>query len=150
MKKAKMKRLSVAILLATTVVAAFSPAWAAPFEITDGWFRALPGKLPAGGYFTAYNGTGHDVSIVSADSDACGMLMIHQSTNKGGMSGMDMVDRVTVPANGTVRFEPRGYHLMCDNPNAKMKIGTRVGVLLKLSDGSSVAAGFVVKNAAGQ
>src|ERR1700744_2952887 len=140
-----MKRLSVAMLLMMS-----GAAQAAPFEITDGWFRALPGKLPAGGDFNAYNGTGRDVSIIGADSDACGMLMIHQSTSKGGMSGMDMVDKVTVPANGPVRFEPRGYHLMCDNPNAKMKIGSKVGVLLKLSDGSSIAAGFVVKNAAGQ
>jgi len=43
-----------------------------------------------------------------------------------------------------LRFAPGGYHLMCENPNAKMKIGGRVGVLLKLSDGSSVAAGFAV------
>ena len=73
-----------------------------PFEITDGWFRALPGKLPAGGYFTAYNGTGHeDLPSPARSSDACGMLMIHQSSNKGGMSGMDMVDKVDVPAGGT-------------------------------------------------
>ena len=140
-----MKRLSVAMLLMMTGV-----AQAAPFEITDGWFRALPGKLPAGGYFTAYNGTGRDVSIVAADSDACGMLMMHQSSNKGGMSGMDMVDKVSVPVGGTVHFAPGGYHLMCENPTAKMKVGSKVGVLLRLSDGSAVAAGFVVKNAAGK
>ncbi|HEY2009103.1 MAG TPA: copper chaperone PCu(A)C [Rhizomicrobium sp.] len=140
-----MKRLSVMALLMMTTV-----AQAAPFEVTDGWFRALPGKLPAGGYFTAYNGTGREIAIVGADSDACGMLMIHQSSNKGGMSSMDMVDKVSVPAGSTVRFAPGGYHLMCDNPNAKMKVGSKVGVLLKLSDGSSVAAGFAVKNAAGK
>jgi hypothetical protein len=134
----------MALLMMTTV------AQAAPFEVTDGWFRALPGKLPAGGYFTAYNGTGREIAIVGADSDACGMLMIHQSSNKGGMSSMDMVDKVSVPAGSTVRFAPGGYHLMCDNPNAKMKVGSKVGVLLKLSDGSSVAAGFAVKNAAGK
>jgi periplasmic copper chaperone A len=139
------KRLSVAMLLMMTGV-----AQAAPFEITDGWFRALPGKLPAGGYFTAYNGTGRDVSIMGADSDACGMLMMHQSSNKGGMSGMDMVDKVSVPAGGTVRFAPGGYHLMCENPTAKMKVGSKVGVLLRLSDGSAIAAGFVVKNATGK
>jgi hypothetical protein len=78
------------------------------------------------------------------------MLMMHQSSNKGGMSGMDMVDKVSVPAGGTVRFAPGGYHLMCENPTAKMKVGSKVGVLLRLSDGSAVAAGFVVKNAAGK
>ena len=140
-----MKRLSVAMLLMMTGV-----AQAAPFEIRDGWFRALPGKLPAGGYFTAYNGTNQEVSILGADSDACGMLMMHQSSNKGGMSSMDMVDKVSVPAGGTLRFAPGGYHLMCDNPTARMKPGNKVAVSLKLSDGSSVTAGFVVKNAAGK
>ena len=147
-----MKRFSLTVFLAMagTSVAAFSPAWAAPVEVSDGWFRALPGKLPAGGYFTATNGTGHELSITGASSDACGMLMLHQSSNKGGMSGMDMLDKVSVPAGGTVRFAPGGYHLMCDNPTAKMKVGSRVGVLLKLSDGSSVAAGFDVKGATGK
>lgn len=76
------------------------------------------------------------------------MLMMHQSSNKGGMSGMDMVDSVKVPAGGMVRFEPRGYHLMCEQP--KMKIGAKVPVLLHLSDGSTVAVGFQVRNAAGK
>ena len=145
-----MKRFSIAILLAVTLLGMRGMAQAAPLQITDGWFRALPGNLPAGGYFTAYNGTGREISITGANSDACGMLMIHQSSNKGGMSGKDMVDKVSVPAGGTVRFAPGGYHLMCDNPTPKLKVGSKVGVLLTLSDGSSVAAGFLVKNAAGK
>src|SRR5271168_684713 len=95
------KRLSVIALLLMTGAAS-----AAPFEVTDGWFRALPGKLPAGGYFTAYNGTGREVAITGANSDACGMVMMHQSSNKGGLSGMNMVDRVIVPSGGTLRFAP--------------------------------------------
>ena len=140
-----MKRLSVAILLAMTVVVN-----AAPFEVTDGWFRALPGHLPAGGYFNAYNGTGRDIAIMGADSDACGMLMMHQSSNKGGMSGMDMVEKVTVPAGAKVAFAPGGYHLMCESPTLKMKIGARVPVLLNLSDGTAVAVAFAVKGATGK
>jgi copper(I)-binding protein len=131
-----------------TTAAGFSPALAAPFDISDAWFRSLPGKLPAGGYFTAQNNSSHDVSITGASSDACGMLMIHQSSNKGGMSGMDMVESVKVPAGGIVKFAPGGYHLMCDQP--KMKIGTKVAVLLHLSDGGTVAVGFQVKNASGK
>src|SRR6185436_5012781 len=117
------KRLSCLFLVAMTAT-----AQAAPFDVTDAWFRSLPGKLPAGGYFTAQNNTSRDVSITGVSSDACGMLMIHQSSNKGGMTGMNMVDSVKVPAGGMVRFAPGGYHLMCEQP--KMKIGTRVSVLL--------------------
>ena len=138
-----MKRFSLAALLMMSTA-----AHAAPVDIMDAWFRALPGKLPAGGYFTAQNNTQRDVAITGASSDACGMLMIHQSSNKGGMSGMDMVEQVKVPAGGQVRFAPGGYHLMCDNP--KMKLGAKVPVLLHLSDGSAVAVGFIVKSASGK
>ncbi|HET7084812.1 MAG TPA: copper chaperone PCu(A)C [Rhizomicrobium sp.] len=123
-------------------------AQAAPFDVTDAWFRALPGKLPAGGYFTAQNNTRRDIAITGATSQACGMLMIHQSTNKGGMSGMDMVESVKLPPGGIVKFAPGGYHLMCEQP--KMKIGDKVPVVLNLSDGSAVAVGFTVKGATGK
>jgi copper(I)-binding protein len=138
------KRILLSLLLLTT------GAQAAPFTVTDAWFRALPGHLPAGGYFTAYNGTTHNIAITDARSDACGMLMLHQSTNKGGMSGMNMLDRVPVPAGGTVKFAPGGYHLMCDDPSAKMKPGARVGVTLILSDGTAVTTAFTVRGAAGR
>jgi copper(I)-binding protein len=137
------KRLSLVVLLLSV-----GAAQAAPLDITGAWFRSLPGKLPAGGYFTAQNNSRRDVSITGARSEACGMLMIHQSSNKGGLTGMDMVDTVKVPAGGQVAFAPGGYHLMCEG--AKMKIGTRVPVLLNLSDGTAVAVAFEVRGATGK
>ncbi len=136
-------KLLLSALLATTVAAS-----AAPMAVTDAWFRSLPGKLPAAGYFTAQNTTSRDIAITGARSDGCGMLMLHQSSNTGGMSGMDMLDKVTVPAGGTVRFAPGGTHLMCTD--AKLKIGTKMPVLLNLSDGTAVAVAFQVRNAAGR
>ena len=76
------------------------------------------------------------------------MLMIHQSSNKGGMSGMDMTEQVKVPAGGRVQFAPGGYHLMCEG--AQMKIGARVPVLLNLSNGTAVAVAFEVRGATGK
>ena len=138
-----MKRLSLVVFLLSVTAAN-----AAPVDITGAWFRSLPGKLPAGGYFTAQNNGSRDVAITGARSDAYGMLMIHQSSNKGGMSGMDMMDEVKVPAGGQVHFAPGGYHLMCEG--AKMKIGTRVPVLLNLSNGTAVAVAFEVRGATGK
>jgi len=146
-KEQSVKRLSIAMAMSLAMVGV---AQAAPVDITDPWFRALPGKLPAGGYFTAQNNTRHDVAITGVSSDACGMLMIHQSSNKSGMSSMDMVVRVTVPASGKLVFAPGGYHLMCTEPTPKMKIGARVPVVLSLSDGTAVAVGFTVRGATGK
>jgi copper(I)-binding protein len=137
------KQFSLAILMLSVASAS-----AAPFDVTGAWFRALPGKLPAGGYFTVQNNSRRDVAITGARSDACGMLMIHQSSNKGGMSGMDMMDQVKVPAGAQVKFAPGGYHLMCEG--ARMKIGTKVPVLLNLSDGTAMAVAFQVRGATGK
>jgi copper(I)-binding protein len=143
LRKANVKRLSVALLLASSL-----GAQAAPFDVTGAWFRALPGKLPAGGYFNVQNNSGRDVTITGASSDACGMLMIHQSSNKGGMSGMMMMEQVKVPAGGIVRFAPGGTHLMCEQP--KMKIGTKVPVTLHLAGGNSATVAFEVRGASGK
>ena len=137
-----MKRLSLAFLFAATA------ANAAPVDVTDAWFRSLPGKLPAAGYFTAQNNSRRDVAITGARADGCGMLMIHQSRAAGGVNSMDMLDKVMVPAGGKVSFAPTGYHLMCTD--AKLKIGTKMPVLLNLSDGTAVAVAFTVRNAAGK
>ena len=136
-------KLSVIILLVATAAAS-----AAPFEVTDAWFRSLPGKLPAAGYFTAQNNSRRDVAITGARADGCGMLMIHQSKAAGGVNSMDMLDKVTVPAGGRISFAPTGYHLMCTDAN--LKIGTKAPVLLNLSDGTAVAVAFAVRNAAGK
>jgi copper(I)-binding protein len=130
------------------LLASCAAAQAAPFDVTDAWFRSLPGKLPAGGYFTAQNNTNREVAITGVQSDACGMLMMHQSSSKGGMSGMDMVDKVTLPPGGQVKFAPGGYHLMCDAP--KLKIGTKAPVSIMLSNGTTVVVAFQVRGAAGK
>ena len=64
------------------------------------------------------------------------------------MAQMQDVARVEVPAGGSVRFAPGGYHLMCMAP--KMKIGTEVPVTLHFADTTAVVAPFTVRGATGQ
>src|ERR1700722_3502566 len=96
---------------------------AAQVTVTDAWFRALPGALPAAGYFTARNPGTSDVTIIGAQAKDCGNMMLHQSTNMGGMSGMQMTDKVSVPAGGSFSFAPGGYLLMCEG--GKLKLGSK-------------------------
>lgn len=130
------------------IVALLTVAWAAPamaqpsaLVVTDGWFRVLPGK-PAAGYFNARSTGGAAIAITGAQADGCASLMLKKSTAKDGMA---VVDKVSVPAGGGVAFAPGGYHLTCTNP--KLKIGSRVGVDLDLSDGSHVVTAFQVRGA---
>jgi len=127
-------------------------ASAAPssLAVSDAWFRALPGALPAGGYFTLRNSGAKQVVLTGAESPACGMLMLHKSETKGGMAGMDMVASVDIPAGGRISFSPGGYHLMCMDAKPALKPGTSAPVTLAFQDGGRLTANFAVRNAAGK
>lgn len=137
------------ILGSTLAVAVAAPASAAGITISDAWFRALPGGLPAGGYFSVHNAGTASIVLIGAASPACGMLMLHQSTESGGMSRMNDVQSVTVPAGGSISFAPAGYHLMCMNPTAAMTPGKSVSVTFTFANGTRTNATFAVRNAAG-
>ena len=86
--------------------------------------------------------------LTGAESPACGMLMLHKSENRGGMTSMDMVSSVNVPAGGGVTFAPGGFHLMCTEPKSNLKPGATVPVTLLFQDGSKITTDFAVRNAA--
>jgi periplasmic copper chaperone A len=136
-----------AALLAAAMLA---PALAGSPTISNGWFRALPGNLPAAGYFTLKNNGAKAIALTGADTPACGMLMLHKTENMGGMNHMSMVDRVDVPAGGSVAFAPGGYHLMCMDAKPALKPGATVAVTLKFDDGTTAKADFAVKTATGK
>lgn len=142
--RAKRIEIALAVLLVS------SPAWAGPVQVSDAWIRSLPAKLPAAGYFTLRNTSGKEVSLTGAQSSACGMLMLHKSTQNGGMGSMDDVTSVAVPPGGTVKFAPGGYHLMCMDPTPAIAPGAMVSVTLSFSDGSKSQTSFAVKNAQGK
>jgi periplasmic copper chaperone A len=141
-----MKAMLGALLI---VSALLQSAAAAPgVTVTDAWMRALPGGLPAGGYFTLHNPTAKTLTLQSASSQACGMLMLHKSDTMSGMATMANVDSIDVKPGGTLDFSPGGYHLMCMKP--ALKRGDKVSVTLHFAGGSKVQAYFVVRGANGR
>jgi periplasmic copper chaperone A len=136
-------------LVPAVAVAIVAMAAADAASIGDAWFRALPGGVPAGGYFVLQNDAARPLTLVGASSPACGRLELHMTHNMGGMSHMMPVDRIEVPAHGTFRFAPGGYHLMCMNPRPMLRPGASVPVTLRFAGGATLAAQFAVRSATG-
>lgn len=111
------------------------------------WLRVLPGDLPAGAYVTLENSGDQPVTLKGASSDAYANVMLHQSSNEGGMSRMAMVDSVIVPSHGTATLAPAGYHLMLMKSTHPIKPGETVRMNLKFADGSTLATNFVARPA---
>lgn len=125
-----------------------APARAADLVLSGAWIRWLPAGVPAGGYFTLLNQGKRPVTLVEASSPAFGMVMMHKSEEKGGVSKMLPVERVTVPPNGKLVFAPGGYHLMLMDPGKGVAPGKKIAVTLSFSDGQKVTGDFAVRGPA--
>jgi periplasmic copper chaperone A len=143
-----MRMLSLIVLAAAT--AGTPPPMSGHIMIAHAWFRFLPAHLPAGGYFDLRNVGQWPITLTSADSAACGMLMLHKSEQKNGVDSMSDVTSIDIPAGSVLRFAPGGYHLMCMDPGPTLKPGSSVSVRLTFSDGSVATMRVPVKTATGQ
>ncbi|MBF6601470.1 MAG: copper chaperone PCu(A)C [Sphingorhabdus sp.] len=66
---------------------------------------------PSAGYFTVRGGP-EDVTLVAVTADDSMRLEMHETVEEDGVSKMQAVEKVAIPAGGTVKFEPGGKHLM--------------------------------------
>jgi periplasmic copper chaperone A len=137
------------VALAGFVVVGSTAAAAGGITIDKPWLRFIIKDRPAAGYFTLRNDTDRKIELTGASSSGCGMVMLHQSKETGGVDKMLPVKSVTVPAHGTLSFTPGSYHLMCMNPQSTVTVGSRVPVILKFADGKTMSADFPVKGPSG-
>src|SRR5690348_2700206 len=145
LQDAAMKLLLPFFLLSASVLAATPD-----ITIENGWIRALPGAVPSGGYFLLHNAGKKAATLTGAESPACGMLMLHVSENKGGMSAMRHVESVDIAPGGTLEFKQGSYHLMCMQATGAIEPGASVPVTLIFQDGAKVTANFAVREAMGK
>ncbi|WP_181408089.1 copper chaperone PCu(A)C [Pararhizobium mangrovi] len=128
------------------------PALAAGTTVraSDGWLRFVIPARPAAGYLTLTNTGGRTEVLVGASSPACGAIMIHRSVSDNGSNAMEGVKALPVPANGSVRLAPGGYHLMCMRPAADILHRSSVPLTLTFRGGGRLRTDLVVKNALGR
>jgi hypothetical protein len=137
------------VALAGLIVAGSTAAIAGGITIDKPWLRFIIKDRPAGGYFTLQNDTDRKIELTGASSSGCGMMMLHQSKETGGVDKMLPVKSVVVPAHDTLSFTPGSYHLMCMNPQSTVTVGRTVPVTLKFADGTTISADFSVKGPGG-
>lgn len=131
-------------------IALFSmSAFAGNLALSNTWIRYLPAGVPAGGYFTLSNSSHHPVTLKGVHSAVFGMVMMHRSVQENGVSKMLPVDRVDVPADGTVEFKPGGYHLMLMSPKSKIAPGETIPLTLEFSNGETLTGQFAVRGPGG-
>jgi len=135
--------------LALLLVLSMSPAVAASSPaITNAWIRWLPGGGPLGGYFVVHNRSDKALELVGASGPAFSRIQLHRSIQVHGMDKMIHLHSITIPAGGTLRFRPGGYHLMLWR-QSPVTIGDHVDIRLRFADGEHETVQFRIKGPAG-
>lgn len=132
--------------LAFTVVPVFAAGSAPAVQAKDAWIRWLPRNLPAAGYVSLSNAGDKPVVLDGAASADYASTALHETRNKGGVSEMVHVDKITIPAHGTVAFQPGGYHIMLMKVKKPIKPGDRVAITLLFEGGAKLTVNFEVRN----
>lgn len=106
---------------------------------------APPGLKVHVAYMTIVNRGATDQIIVSVESTDYERIELHRSVIKDGMSTMEAIGEVKVPANGRLEFAPTGLHLMLIGPRRPQAVDGHVEIVLRLSSGEEVDVSAVIR-----
>ena len=90
---------------------------------------ASPGPVAAA-YLTVVDNGGGD-RLVGAASPAAERVTLHENTGPRGVSLMERVDTLEVPAGGRLELRPGGSHLMLEGVGAPLREGGRIELTLR-------------------
>ena len=135
-----MKKLA---LLALIMIAACSTESGPPLVISDLEItRPMPGASMSAGYFLLENRSSDEITITRVDSAQFGRVEVHETILENDVAKMRRLDALTIPANGSVRLERGGKHLMLMRPAddiSSVKLGFYTSEGLVLSASTQVA-----------
>lgn len=85
-------------------------------------------------------------ALVAASSPAARSITLHTTVRTGGGSAgtMAATARIVVPAHGTVRLRPGGYHLMVTGLRHALHPGDRLPIRLEFASGRRLTVSLPV------
>lgn len=101
-------------------------------KVSQAWVRPTPpGASTAALYALIENSAAEPDRLVSVETDVAEVAELHTVRNEDGMVVMRPVEGgIPVPARGSVRLKPGGYHIMLVRPTRQIEAGDTVQVTL--------------------
>jgi periplasmic copper chaperone A len=130
----------IALLASLLLIGACARAPETP-TVGEAWVRlpAVAGQ-PAAAYFTVTGGRG-DETLVQVASALASRIDLHASMSGAhGMTTMQPLAEVKVPAGAALRFEPGGRHAMLYGLDPAIVPGTAVPLRFGFASGKTVEA----------
>jgi copper(I)-binding protein len=121
---------------------------AGPVTVEEAYI--LPNGPVAGMFGEVVNPGPAPVTLVGGSAPEVGMVQIHEYVKEGTKETMrEIPGGLEVPAGGSVRLQPGGYHVMLMQVSADWNVGDTVPVTLQLAGGQTVAVEAEVRQREG-
>ncbi len=120
----------------TAQFAAATPS--STITIEQCWLRLLPSHLPSAGYFVIHNQGNEPVELLAAATPSYNDVMLHETFQENGMAKMQMVGKLSIPAQVSLSFTPGGLHAMFAQPTASLQVGDTMQMELLFAQGQKV------------
>src|SRR5271165_2723982 len=140
-----------ALALALALAGAAAPALAQEFKAGDitidkAWARATPKGAEVGaGYFVVHNNGAAPDTLTGGLADFA-TVEIHEMKTEGGVMKMaEMKNGLNIPAHGTVRLAPGGYHVMFTHLTKPLVKGEKVVATFTFEHAGPVTVEFPVQ-----
>lgn len=119
-------------------------AAAGGIEIMDAFGRATLDRASA--YFTIINNGSEGDALVKASAPVANRVELHETVTVGAETKMQPVDKIEVPAGGTVQLKPGGLHVMLMDLTRDLKEGDQYTLTLKFQSGLTKEVEITVKS----
>lgn len=141
--------ISLTIIFALTTFAKGSAQEVSKEEnlhIVDAWARESKGINNSAVYMSIENKKNSNIEIISVVSEVSNKAAIHQTKmEENGVMRMIHIDKLSVPANNTVKLEPEGIHIMLYDLKKQLVKGEKFNVTLKFQNGVAQVVNVEVK-----
>lgn len=107
-------------------------------RVAGAYVRAVPPGQPNSAAFMSLSNVGSKPhALVAAQSPVAETLELHTHLVEGGMMKMRRVDRIDIPAGGSVALDPGGNHLMLIGLKRFLKPDQDIELILRYEDQST-------------
>jgi len=106
--------------------------------------EAPPGASVHAAYLVLENTGAAPRRLVGVQAEGYARAEIHETRMVDGVMSMAPIAELSIPAGGTVAFEPGGLHVMLMGPDGARAQGDTVPLALIFADGTRIEAGAEV------
>lgn len=144
-----MKKILLFIVTGALLLSACGSHMSDEVDAKDVWARTGMMGGNSAAYMMLVNGTGQDVELIGASSDAADAVEVHLS-QMGADNVMQMIkqDAVEIPSRKMLELKPGSYHIMFIGLKQDLKVGDSITLTLHFNGYEDVTLTVPVKDAA--